>query len=115
MAKITQVQPAAVGFDAVALALAKEGNTAAECEDAHALDPRGQTAVLSDGASDGIFARAWATLLTRRYLADLPDLDDAPCRAAWLDTCRQGWTQQFNIRTLRYTQQVKVKRTGAAA
>src|SRR5947209_2197099 len=93
---------AAPVFEAMAFWTAREGNRDEEWEDAYALDPRRGAAALSDGASDGIFARAWATILTRRFLADLPDLDDLTVLASWLDAARTVWAEQFDYQALRY-------------
>ncbi len=102
-------------FEAAALWAVREGNTDEEWEDAYALDPDRGVAALSDGASDGIFARAWAAILTRRFVEGPPDPDDASGLAAWLDAARTEWDGHFDYRALRYTQQVKVRRTGGAA
>jgi hypothetical protein len=97
------------------LRLEKLGNSEAEWEDAADLDlPRGAFAV-ADGASEGIFARAWASLLTTEYVRCQVDLTDAAARASWLQGCRRAWVRHINYPTLRWSQQNKVDSTGAAA
>src|SRR5947209_12527909 len=67
----------------------KAGNTDDEWEDAFAVDEaRGRVSV-ADGASQGIFCRLWAGILTAGVVEAGPDLSD-PARAAdWLRAWRK--------------------------
>jgi hypothetical protein len=93
----------------------KRGNSPEEWEDScDAIGECGLAAV-SDGASEGIFAGLWASLLVRSYLDQKPDLEKAEALAAWLDQAREAWNQSIHYPALRWSQQNKVDRTGAAA
>lgn len=94
---------------------AKLGNAPDECEDAFAVDPVGGMAAIADGASEGIFCRAWAALLSDNYLTDRPDAGSPPAFARWVAGCRTVWRTAINYPDLRWSQQNKVGSTGAAA
>ncbi len=93
----------------------KRGNAEQEIEDAFAIDEEHGLATLSDGASEGIFVRSWAKLLSRSYIETRFDPADTVKRLAWLSACRKLWLQQINFPKLRWSQQNKVDETGGAA
>jgi hypothetical protein len=91
------------------------GNSDEEYEDAFSVDPERGRAVVADGASQGIFCRQWAELLTRRFLeADLDQFDQTGV-AEWLTSCRREWRGSINYDELHGLQQDKVNEVGAAA
>jgi hypothetical protein len=94
---------------------AKMGNSDAEWEDAFAIDDNSGIVCVSDGASEGIFARIWARQLVDRFVADRPDLTKPDAVAGWLRGCRVAWNKQIDYPNLRWSQQSKVDSTGAAA
>lgn len=98
-----------------ALWLVKGGNAEAEYEDAFAADAGRGLVAVCDGAGEGIFCRDWATRLAADYVREAPDLDDAAAVAAWLAPLQQAWRAAIRYPELRYSQQAKVDRYGAAA
>lgn len=98
-----------------ALWFVRAGNADNEWEDAFEMAPRQGLAAISDGASEGIFAKVWSALLVRRLVQEQPDLADPDAVAAWLQDCRKNWREEINFPSLRGTQQVKVIDFGAAA
>jgi hypothetical protein len=108
-------QPTRQPCEMRALWAAKDGNSAAEWEDAFACDPEAGLAVLADGASQGIFSRLWARTLTRRYLIGRPDLDDPAAVSDWLAGCRVEWMSGIHYNDLHGLEQDKIDRIGAAA
>jgi hypothetical protein len=92
----------------------KDGDSDDEYEDATAADEAG-LAALADGATQGIFCRAWAGALVERYRCSAPDLGDPDAVAAWLDDCRAAWRSGIRYGELHGLAQDKVDRTGAAA
>ncbi len=109
------VEPDGVGFVAHALWMPKLGDDDSECEDAFAVvEDRGRAAI-ADGASEGIFSRAWSTLLTESVVAEPIDPLDPDAVAGRLDTLRHEWLRRIDYPTRRYTQQSKVDQTGAGA
>lgn len=97
------------------LQLPRPGNSEDEYEDAAADRAAEGVAAVADGASDGIFSRLWAQLLVCSFVETRPDLNNDATRAAWLGACRDAWQQKINYSALRWSQQNKVERTGAAA
>jgi hypothetical protein len=95
--------------------LVKRGNAPEEWEDFADADAAHGVAAVSDGASEGIFAGLWARLLVQSYLKDRPDLERADALAAWLRQSRTEWGRTIDYPALRWSQQNKVDRTGAAA
>jgi hypothetical protein len=93
----------------------KFGNAEGEWEDAFAFDEGQGVAAVSDGASEGIFARLWAGLLVRSYVEEAPDPTDPDVLGRWLRGARRSWVQEINFPSLRWSQQAKVQGTGAAA
>lgn len=93
----------------------KRGNSEEEIEDAFACEPDQGVAVISDGASEGIFVGQWARLLTHSYLEKRPEVMETANLKAWLADCRKSWFQQINYPKLRWSQQNKVDQTGGAA
>jgi hypothetical protein len=93
----------------------KHGNAEKEWEDACCAEPSCGVAAVSDGASEGIFARSWAGLLTNRYVRDQPNFFNPDALLEWLDGCRTTWRQEIDFPHLRWSQQVKVLETGAGA
>ena len=97
------------------LSLPKHGNRPEEIEDAFAIDPANGLATISDGASEGIFVRMWARLLTKSYSETRFDPSDEAKRAAWLAACRKVWLQDIQFTKLRWSQQNRVESVGGAA
>lgn len=94
---------------------AKKGNAQCEWEDACAGNLDLGTFAIADGASEGIFSRLWADLLTRRFVEQHPDFTD-PCQIAnWIQRCRSEWMRDINYHSLRYTQQMKVDTIGTGS
>jgi hypothetical protein len=98
-----------------ALWYVKKGNAESEWEDCYASAADRPVFAVSDGASEGIFARAWARLLAESFVREVPELSQAESREAWLGACRAVWNEQINYPSLRWTQQNKVNQTGAGA
>jgi hypothetical protein len=98
-----------------ALNVSKEGNAPEEIEDAFATDPERGVAAVSDGASEGIFVRAWAQLLASSYVKARPEPSDPAALAEWVRRCRKQWFQDISYPKLRWSQQNKVDQAGGAA
>ncbi len=98
-----------------ALCYVKKGNAENEWEDAWGSAPGRLVAAVSDGASEGIFAKAWSHLLAESFVAAVPDLGDSAARTAWIEKLRTIWAEIINVQSLRWSQQNKVNQTGAAA
>lgn len=110
------IPPAADPFDLTrTFWTPKLGNAAGEWEDAFAVESATGTATVCDGASEGIFCRAWADLLARRATADRPEFAVQGPFARWVTACRQGWLDGINYTQLRWSQQHRVDAIGAAA
>lgn len=93
----------------------RDGNSDDEYEDGFALDPEQGRAVVSDGASAGIFTRRWVETLMRHFLATNLDLADAGAIHEWVSACRRDWREAIRYPDLHGLQQDKVDATGAAA
>jgi hypothetical protein len=93
----------------------KDGSSREEYEDSFSVDAGNGRAVIADGASQGIFARLWANLLTSRFLGGDFDLADPGSTDAWLAGCRREWRAAIHYDTLHGLQQDKVDEVGAAA
>lgn len=93
----------------------REGNSDDEYEDARAVDADAGCAVIADGASQGIFSRRWAQLLTGRFLAESPNLTDSAAVEAWIAAARRQWRQEIRYADLHGLQQNKVDEVGSAA
>jgi hypothetical protein len=91
---------------------AKLGNAATEWEDGYAIDAASHVVAVADGASEGIFCRAWAGLLARTAAAALPE---AHAFAPWIAAAKQAWKGDIQYATLRWSQQAKADDVGAAA
>ena len=102
-------------FDVRNFQLVRYGNDELEWEDAFAHDERSGTFAIADGASAGIFVKAWARILTESYVSTQMDLGDTSNREAWLRDCLREWRAGFDYPSLRWTQQVKVDDVGGAA
>jgi hypothetical protein len=101
--------------EARALTAPKRGNSEAECEDAVACAPPRAIGVAVDGASEGIFARAWAQELARRVVADARDFSSAASLAGWAGQAAMAWRAGFDHSTLPPLYQDKVDEVGAGA
>jgi hypothetical protein len=73
--------------------LPKEGKTEAEYEDACAIREADKAIyVMTDGASDSVFAGLWAQIVADRFAQnDLPNRNDAVSWRAWIDPAQQEW------------------------
>jgi len=92
--------------------LQKRGNEPQHWEDGFAVDAEAGTAVVCDGASEGIFCRTWAELLSKKFLELRPDVANL---AEFVSTCRAEWQQRIDYHALKWSAQNKVDGTGAAA
>ena len=69
-----------------------------------------------DGASEGIFVKAWAAILSRQFLAERPRVGDPAALFAWLEGCRREWkTEIRDPDGLNYIQKPRVAQVGGAA
>jgi hypothetical protein len=98
-----------------AMAMPKRGNSDEEIEDALAIAPEEGRAVISDGASEGIFVNRWARLLTQSFMESRPDVRDTAAYRDWLTERRKAWFAEIDYPKLRWSQQNKVDQTGGAA
>lgn len=90
----------------------KLGNDPAQWEDGYATDPNAGRAAIADGASEGIYCRVWADLLSAGVVADAPD----PTRLGlWVSDRRAEWRRRIDYPKLNWSKQAKVDSTGAAA
>jgi hypothetical protein len=112
---VTVQEPGKVHVTMRGLTMPKRGNSEEEIEDAFAVDEQHAFAAVSDGASEGIFVRRWAQLLTRSYIERRIDPADTVKRLAWISACRKVWLEQIDFPRLRWSQQNKVDETGGAA
>jgi Fe-S cluster biogenesis protein NfuA len=90
----------------------KQGNEPQHWEDGYALDVEAGVAVVSDGASEGIFCRAWAALLSNRFIQERPTVATI---AEFVNGCRPEWRRTIDYPNLKWSAQNKVDGTGAAA
>lgn len=67
--------------------VAKDGNSAAENEDAFAGDPGAGRFAVADGASESAFAPEWAALLATSCVSQ------AGCWSSWLPDARSRWLE----------------------
>jgi hypothetical protein len=95
--------------------LVKRGNACEEWEDSGDAVIESGLAAISDGASEGIFAGLWASLLVQSYLTQRPDLERLESLTPWLNQASALWKRAIDYPSLRWSQQIKVDRTGAAA
>lgn len=102
-------------FSAHALWAPKLGDDEAEWEDAFAYDERLGLAAVADGASEGIFSRAWSSLLCNSLVTEPVNLADGEAVAGRLARLRASWLRDIDYPSRRYTQQAKVDQIGAAA
>ncbi|MDY3552326.1 hypothetical protein R5W24_001407 [Gemmata sp. JC717] len=93
----------------------KMGNTPEQWEDAYALDEGHGAAAIADGASSGIYCNIWAQQLSRRLLADRPDVRDPASLNKWVSGLRAEWRAAINYDGLNWSKQAKVDQVGAAA
>jgi hypothetical protein len=93
----------------------KMGDDDSEWEDAFTCDERLGAAAVADGASEGIFSRAWSALLCESLVAEPIDLGDPEAVAGRVQALRADWLRRIDYPSRRYTQQAKVDQTGAAA
>lgn len=105
----------AAWFQARAFRMPKLGDDDSEWEDAFAFDEARGLAAIADGASEGIFSRAWSALLCESLVAEPLDLSDPAAVAERLLSLRAAWLRRIDYPSRRYTQQAKVDRIGAAA
>ncbi len=93
----------------------KRGNEPGMWEDAYAIGPCGTVAAVCDGASEGIFAAAWAHRMAHQFVNARPDLSQRAPLVQWIASAREEWRNAINYPQLRLTQQMKVDDTGASA
>ncbi|MBA4064719.1 MAG: hypothetical protein C0501_13590 [Isosphaera sp.] len=93
----------------------KMGNTPEQWEDAFASDPAGGVAAVADGASTGIYCRAWADRLAAAFVATRPEVRDPAALAAWVDGLRAEWRAGIDYDNLNWSKKAKVDSVGAAA
>src|SRR5262249_24448899 len=90
-------------------------NTPEQWEDAFAVDVPGGVAAVADGASTGIYCNIWAEQLSRRFLADRPEMRDPVLLNNWANGLRSEWRTAIKYGSLNWSKQAKVDQTGAAA
>src|SRR2546421_457553 len=95
------------GKNSGATAVRCTSNAKKEWEDAYAVEEGLGVAAISDGASEGIFARNWATLLVNRFVQEQPDLSDPARLTSWIQNCRRVWMKELDFPNLRWSQQAK--------
>ena len=93
----------------------KMGNTPEQWEDAFAVDAANGAAAVADGASTGIYCRAWADQLGRQFIAERPDTRDTFSLNKWVNDLRTEWRSAINYDTLNWSKKAKVDSVGAAA
>ncbi len=111
-------EPDAARFDpatARGLWAEKMGNTPEQWEDAWASDPAGGVAAVADGASTGIYCRAWAGRLAAAFVAARPEARDPAALAAWVEGLRAEWRAGIDYEHLNWSKRAKVDSVGAAA
>ena len=85
-------------LQAQAFWVTKAGNVSEEYEDAFAIRVRVGHFAIADGATDASFAKEWARLLTRRFVADPSCLTEIrrgssreSCMSRWLAPLQRNW------------------------
>jgi len=94
--------------------LPKDTRREVEYEDAFFVDEALGRAAVADGVSAGIFSGAWADLLVRAVVADLPDFEDRAALDAWLADLREEWAAGIQADALAWHQKAKLEK-GAAS
>lgn len=89
----------------------KAGHSAEEYEDAFAADPERGVFAVADGASETSFAREWAQLLVREFVAEPPAEDGL---REWLRPRQAAWAQEHAARPMAWYAEEKA-RDGAFA
>ena len=85
------------------LRLPKHGNTAAEYEDAWAVDAAAGRFAVADGASESSFAARWAQLLTEGFIAAARPA----ALGTWLAGQRRHWLEEVNGLELPWYAEIK--------
>ncbi|MCI0702879.1 MAG: hypothetical protein L0241_17505 [Planctomycetia bacterium] len=93
----------------------KMGNTPEQWEDAFTINAGAGVAVVADGASTGIYCRAWADQLGKQFLAERPNTRDPVLLNNWINRLRSEWRSAINYDTLNWSKKAKVDSVGAAA
>lgn len=93
----------------------KMGNAPGEWEDAFAVDAANGTVAIADGASTGIYCRAWAEQLCTGFVNDRPDTRDPVSFNKWVGGLRAVWRAAIDYSNLSWSKQAKVDQVGAAA
>lgn len=93
----------------------KRGNSEDEWEDGYLARPGEGLLALADGAGDGVFTRQWVRQLLDGYCRQPFPLDDSAAVASWIAEERRGWLEAIDYPSLRWSLQMKVDRSCAAA
>lgn len=96
------------------LSLPRSTLTPDAMEDAVGCNASHGFAVLSDGASSGVYTREWAQTLTESLLERRPDPTQTIDTAGWLSSCRKRWLRAIHFDTLTTVDRQRAERTGAA-
>jgi hypothetical protein len=89
--------------------LAKDPEHGGEYQDAFCLDAQQGVAAIADGVSSAIFSRRWAEILTKRCVADPPQVHDRAALGEWLVEPRQQWAASIDPSKLAWHQRSKLK------
>lgn len=84
-----QVPPGAVRVE-----IAKQGNSADECEDASIVAPNGRVAAVADGASSSFDSRTWARILVEAFVEQPPPPLAPESATEWLDRSRAAFASR---------------------
>jgi hypothetical protein len=93
----------------------KMGNSPDQWEDAFAVAGGGGAAAVADGASTGIYCRAWADQLSEGFVSERPDARDPGLLNKWVGELRTEWRSAIRYDTLNWSKKAKVDSVGAAA
>jgi hypothetical protein len=95
-------------FTARVFTLAKDPQHPDEFQDACRIDPAAGVAAVADGVASAIFSGQWAELLVAAAVADMPDPDDQPAFAQWLQARRKEWSEAIDVGGLAWFQKAKL-------
>jgi hypothetical protein len=88
--------------------LPKDPEHPAEFQDAYRIDPAAGVATVADGVASAIFSGQWAELLVAAAVDGVPDPDDRPAFARWLQARRKEWSEAIDVGGLAWFQKAKL-------
>lgn len=95
-------------FTARVFTLAKDPEHPEEFQDACRIDPAAGVAAVADGVASAIFSGQWAELLVAAVVAGVPEPDDRPAFAQWLQARRKEWSEAIDVGGLAWFQKAKL-------